>query len=203
MEELKEVLERVEEKLIAAGKIYSALQFQVWVVIMTLYYLIIGPLKTIPWQLTAVYWILAFAVFAYFTSLIWKRLSMLYLASDKTLKTSQAFGASIALSWIVGAIVGWTLIPKYLPFDISPQSKLAVGYLTFISLAVFGMFITFMHFAKKVEKEMIPAFLVPALAIPIILKIAVSTMAYAGFVVALGFALTVLAYIYNAFKTLG
>lgn len=203
MEELKEVLERVEGKLIAAEKIYLALQFQVWVVIMTFYYLIIGPLKTVPWQLAAVYWTLALVVFAYFTGLVWKKLSMLYLASNKTLKTSRAFGASMALSWVVGAIVGGILIPKYTPFDTSPQSKLAVGYLTFIGLAVFGMFITFMHFAKKVEKEMIPAFLVPGLAIPIIPKIAEGAMAYAGFAVALGFTLTVFAYIYNAFKILG
>ncbi|MBO8175299.1 MAG: hypothetical protein H0Z18_08575 [Thermococcus sp.] len=203
MEELKAVLERVEEKLIAAGKIYAAMQFQVWVVIMVFYYIIIGPLETIPWQLTAVYWTLAFMVFAYFTRMIWERLVKLHLSAGRKMESSSTFGLSIALSWVSGFIVGWIAVPKYLSGTFEPLVALGIGYLIFISWAVFGMFLAFWHFGKSLEREMIPAFLIPALAIPLIPKVAKAAMVYAGFIVAFAFGLTVLAYIYSAFKTLG
>ncbi|NJE25650.1 hypothetical protein E3E22_03240 [Thermococcus sp. MV5] len=203
MEELKAVLERVEEKLIAVGKIYVAMQFQVWVVIMVFYYLIIGPLKTIPWQLTAIYWTLAFGVFAYFTKIIWERIVKLHLSAGRKMESSSAFGWAITLSWISGFAVGWIAIPKYLSETFESLVALGIGYLIFISWAVFGMFLAFWHFGKRLEKEMIPAFLIPALAIPLIPKVANVAMVYAGFAVAFAFGLTALAYIYSAFKTLG
>ncbi|AHF81250.1 hypothetical protein [Thermococcus paralvinellae] len=202
MEDLKTVLEKVEEKLIAAEKIYAAMQFQVWIVIATLYYIIIGPLKTIPWQLTAIYWTSAFVVFAYFTKIIWKRLVKLYLSAGRKIVSFSAFGWAIAFSWISGTILGWIIIPRCLG-TFEPLVALGIGYLVFISWSVFGMFLAFWYFGKSLEKEMIPAFLIPALAIPLIPKVAKAAMIYAGFVVVFAFGLTVLAYIYSAFKSLG
>ncbi len=203
MEELKAVLERVEEKLIAAEKIYAAMQFQVWIVIVTLYYVLIGPLKTVPWQLTAIYWISAFIVFAYFTKIIWKRLIKLHLSAGRKTVSFSEFGWAIAFSWISGTILGWIIIPRYLSGTFEPLVALGIGYSIFISWSVFGMFLAFWYFEKSLEKEMIPAFLIPALIIPLIPKVAKAAMVYAGFTVAFAFGLTVLAYIYSAFKSLG
>jgi hypothetical protein len=199
--ELKDVLERIEAKLIAAGKIYSAIQFQIWLIAMVLYYLIIFPLSVVPWQLTAAYWILALIAFAYFSSKIWKRLINLFRSHGKDARSSPAFGMGISLSWICGSIVGWMLIPKTLS-DLQIHQSLAIGFLSFISISVFGMFLTFLYIAKSFEKEMIPAFLIPAVAIPAIQSISGGHMVYAGFSIAFAFSLTVIAYLFSAFRTI-
>ena len=203
MDELREVLERIEEKLISAGKIYSAIQFQIWLVAMVLYYLIIGPLSTVPWQLTAAYWILAFIVFAYFSSKIWRRLVNLFRSYGKATGSSPSFGLGITLSWIAGSVIGWVLIPSLVSAPLNPLQSVAIGFLTFISISVFGMFLTFLYFAKSLESEMIPAFLIPAAAIPVVwLGSVQASMVYAGFIVTFAFSLTVIAYLLSAFKAL-
>jgi len=200
---LKNVLERIEEKLIAAGKIYAAMHFQVWAVIMAGYYITIGPLKAVPWQLTITYWVLASAAFTYFTRIIWKRLVKLHLSAGRKIMGGSAFGWAMVLSWISGTILGWFIVPRHLSGTFEPWVALGIGYLTFISWSVFGMFLSIWHFEKSLEKEMIPAFLIPALIIPLIPRVADVAMIYAGFAVAFAFGLTVLAYIYSAFRTLG
>ena len=208
MDELREVLERIEEKLISAGKIYSAIQFQIWLVAMVLYYLIIGLLSTVPWQLTAAYWILAFIVFAYFSSKIWRRLVNLFRSYGKATGSSPSFGLGITLSWIAGSVIGWVLIPSLVSASLvsaplNPLQSIAIGFLSFISISVFGMFLTFFYFARSFEGEMIPAFLIPAAAIPVVLLESIqASMVYAGFIITFSFSLTVIAYLFSAFKAL-
>jgi hypothetical protein len=209
IDELKEALERIEEKLISAEKVYSAMQFQIWLVAMILYYLIISPFRYVPWQLTATYWILAFIVFAYFSSRILKRLINLLGSYGKDMKSSPAFGMGIALSWTCGLVIGWVLVPKAISGVMELHQSIAVGFLSFISISVFGMFVTFLYFAKSFEREMIPAFLIPALTIPTIGSIQVPTIGniptsvvYAGLSVGLAFSLTVLAYLISAFRVI-
>ncbi|NJE27114.1 hypothetical protein E3E22_10935, partial [Thermococcus sp. MV5] len=76
VKELKEVLERVEGKLIAAGKMYGAMNFGIWLSVMLFYYAIIGVVD-LPWQFNLVYWPVAFIVAMGFTGRIWKRLQKL------------------------------------------------------------------------------------------------------------------------------
>ncbi|AHL22929.1 hypothetical protein BD01_1318 [Thermococcus nautili] len=76
VKELKSVLERVEGRLIAAGKIYGAMNFAVWSSIMLLYYVIIGLLNP-SWKFNLVYWPAGFMLAMLFTGKIWKSLKRL------------------------------------------------------------------------------------------------------------------------------
>jgi|GEM_PF-713504 len=209
-DDLKDVLERIEGKLISAEKIYSAIQFQIWLIAMVFYYLITFHLRVVSWQVTATYWILAFIVFILVSIRIWKRLINLLRSHGKDTRSSPAFGMGISLSWICGSIVGWMLIPKTLS-DLQIHQSLAIGFLSFISISVFGMFLTFLYIAKSFEKEMIPAFLIPVVAIPAMMRIpdgfivyagSSITMIYAGFSVAFAFGLTIVTYLFSAFRTI-
>ena len=199
--ELKQTLERIEGKLISAGKIYSAMQFQIWLVVMLFYYLILSHFSSLPWQLSLFYWILAFAVFSYASARIFRRMANLYKAYGQNMKSRPSFGIGMALSWTSGALIGWILVPSILA-GIGMEEISAIGFLSFISISVFGMFVTFLYVAKSFEKEMIPAFLIPVLAIASIGNVTAESMVYAGFAVGSGFSLTVLAYLYTAFKSI-
>ena len=52
--DLKDVLERVEGKLIAAGKMYGAMNFGAWLSVMLFYYVIIGMFRP-SWQFNLIY----------------------------------------------------------------------------------------------------------------------------------------------------
>ncbi len=199
--ELKKTLERIEEKLISAGKIYSAIQFQIWLVVMLLYYIILALFHSIPWQLTASYWLSAFVLFSYASMKIWKRMINLFKSYGGYMEKKPSFGLGMALSWIFGAVMGWMIIPATL-LQMGVEKISAIGFLSFIGISVFGMFLTFFYFAKSLEKEMIPAFLIPALAIASLGIVTIESMIYAGFAVGFGFSLTVLAYLYTAFRAL-
>ncbi len=201
--ELKEAIERIEDKLISAEKIYTAIQFQVWMVVMIVYYIIITPLSTIPWQLTAIYWISALLVVAYISSKILKRMRNLFKSYGSKTRSSARFGLGIVLSWVTGSITGWMIIPSFLLQNgVEEMSAIAIGFLSFISLSIFGMFLTFKRSTQRSELEMVPAFAIPALAVLVVPQIQTAQMAYAGFCVASAFGITVLAYMYTAFRVL-
>ncbi len=201
--ELKEAIERIEEKLMSASKIYSAIQFQVWLILMMLYYIIIGLLKAVPWQLTAVYWISAITIFGYASMKILERLKKLLKSYGKSVNDSRYFGIAMVLSWIMGAIIGWSIVPSaLLNAGVDVNMAVAIGFLSFISISVFGMFLTFLYFADSFEKEMIPAFVIPSLSIMLMGRVTIESMVYAGFSIGLGYSLTVLAYLYTTFKAL-
>lgn len=74
-----------------------------------------------------------------------------------------------------------------------------MGFLSFIAFSVFAMWLVFAKYGG-IEREIIPAFLMPAIGIPITRDLETGAMAWAGFIVSLGFSLTVVAYIYSAFR---
>ncbi|WP_370520071.1 hypothetical protein [Thermococcus sp. LS1] len=194
--ELKSVLEKVERKLIAAGKMYGALNFAVWLAIMLLYYDILALLD-VPWQFNLVYWPIAFIVAITFTGRVWKRFVKIAKATGREMESSKREGMLIAFSWILGIAIGWIAIPQT-SIAVNAEARLAVGFLSFITISIAGMFALVM----RGEKEMIPAFLIPGIHIPIVWNMENGAMILAGFVVALGFAVTILIYIHNAFKAI-
>lgn len=194
VKELKEVLERVEAKIIAAGKMYAAMNFAVWMSVMLLFYVIIWIVNLSLWGII-LYWVVAGSMAFWFTGKIWNRLVALIRASGKKEKTSK-FG--MFAIWSTAIIVGWILIPQT-SIAINEGARAAVGFLTSISMAIFGMWLLF----DRMEKEMIPGFILPALGVPVVWNMAKGAMLWGGFLVALGFALTVLWYLYSAFKTIG
>jgi len=86
VKELKEVLERVEGRLIAAGKMYGAMSFGAWLSVMLLYYVIIGVFD-LPWQFNIVYWPVAFMLAMGFTGRIWRRLQKLGMVTGKEVES--------------------------------------------------------------------------------------------------------------------
>ncbi|AEK73271.1 hypothetical protein GQS_06865 [Thermococcus sp. 4557] len=187
--ELKTVLERVEGKLIAAGKMYGAMNFAVWLVIMSLYYVIMGILD-LPWQFNLVYWPAAFIVAMKFTGSVWKR----YVRLAGIAGNSWKEGAAIMGVWIAGVLLGWVVVPLALnkPVD----TEIGVALLTFISFSVGGMF------ALTREREMIPAFGIPAILIPFAYSTLSNATVLAAFGIALGFSLTTLWYLHSAFRAI-
>ncbi|ACS32528.1 hypothetical protein [Thermococcus gammatolerans] len=199
--ELKSVLERVEGRLIAAGKMYGAMNFAVWLAIMLLYYVMLG-IFDISWQFNLIYWPLGFAVAMVFTGRIWKRLKRLGRVTGREIESSPLAGILIGLSWATGIVLGWVIVPDLNP-GITEEASLATGFLTFIAFSVFAMWLVMAGFSpKNGEREIIPAFLIPALGILRSTGMAEGAIAWAGFVVGLGFSLTVLWYLYSAFKAI-
>ncbi|NJE76710.1 hypothetical protein [Thermococcus sp. ES12] len=199
VKELKEVLERVEGRLIAAGKMYGAMSFGAWLSVMLLYYVIIGVFD-LPWQFNIVYWPVAFMLAMGFTGRIWRRLQKLGMVTGKEVESSTTGGILIAVSWITGIALGWGVIPRLNP-GVNPEASLAVGFLSFITFSIFGMWLVFAKYSG-VEREIIPSFLIPALGIALAAKMESGAMVWAGFLVALGFSLSVMLYIYSAFKAI-
>ncbi|ASJ15220.1 hypothetical protein [Thermococcus radiotolerans] len=189
VKELREVLERVEGKLIAAGKMYGAMNFGVWLAIMSLYYVMMGVLN-LPWQFNLIYWPVAFIVAMKFTGNVWKRYVRLAGISGSSWKE----GAVIMGIWITGVLLGWIVVPLALnkPVD----TEIGVALLTFISFSVGGMF------ALTREREMIPAFGIPALLIPLAYSTVSNATVLAAFGISLGFSLTTLWYLHSAFMAI-
>jgi len=197
--ELREVLERVEGKLIAAGKMYGAMNFGVWLVIMLLYYVILGVFD-FPWQFNLLYWPLAFIVATSFTGKAWERFKRLGKATGREIKASKTGRILVMAPWAIGIIIGWGIIPR-MGVGVSEGAALAVGFLSFIALAVFGMWLVFSRYGGA-EREIIPSFLIPAMGIPVAWNMEAGAMVWAGFNVSLGFALTILWYLHSAFKAI-
>ncbi len=127
VEELREVLERVEGKLIAAGKLYGAVNFGIWLSVMMLYYVII-EMADLPRQFNLVYWPVAFMVALWFTERVWRRFQRLGRVAGNKMETSKSGGILIALSWIAGgATLGWVVIPEMNLGGVNAEASLAVG----------------------------------------------------------------------------
>ena len=200
VKELKEVLGRIEAKIIAAGKMYAAMNFAVWMSVMLLFYVTIFVVNLPAWGII-LYWVTAGSVALWFTGKILNRLKALIRASGKKEKTSRSEILLIFAIWVTAIIVGWILIPQT-SIAINQGARGAVGFLTFISMAIFAMWLFFAR-SGEIEREMIPGFILPALGIPVVWNMAKFAMIWGGFLVALGFTLTILWYLYSAFKRIG
>ncbi len=192
MEELKDVLKRVSGKILAVEKICIAMNFQIWTVIMAGYYVLIAPLDRVPLWLTIAYWSFGAVVFAYASKSLWRKVSMLISEGG-----SGKVNFGIFLSWVIAALFGWFFVPSMIGGYF--LQRLAVGLLSFISTAVIGMIATIYFWAKKLEVEMVPAFLIPALAIPLV-YLSKNPMDFAGMTIVLGYGTIVILYTIRAFK---
>lgn len=199
VKELKNVLERVEGKLIAAGKMYGAMNFGAWLSVMLLYFVLLG-LFEVNWRFNLIYWSVAFIVAMTFTGRVWGRLKRLGKVTGREMETSRTGAILVALSWTAGIVLGWIIVPR-MNLGVTPDASLAVGFLTFIVVSIFGMWLVFARYGGA-EHEIIPAFLLPALGIPLAREMESGTMVWAGFLVALGFSATVLWYLYSAFRAI-
>ncbi|AEH24037.1 hypothetical protein [Pyrococcus yayanosii] len=197
--ELKEVLERVEGKLIAAGKIYAAINFAFWLLVMAIYYVVIG-LTELPGWANGLYWGSAVVVAIFFIGKVWGRFVKLYRAVEKGGEIGRAWILPIVASWMIGSVIGWGIIPRT-SMAVNETARLAVGFLTFIGISLLGQWLVLTGGHWR-EREMIPSFLLPLLAVPIAWKMENGAIVWAGFVVTVGFTATVLLYLYSAFRAI-
>jgi len=195
MKDLKDVLEKVEKKIMAAGKIYGAMNFAFWLIAMLGYY-VLAPITSYSIYFTIIYWPIAFATGIFFIIKITRM-----IAKVERNGSSRGFGAMIGISWGIGAALGWFLIPS-LNLGVNTESSMAIGFLSFMSISIFGMWLSFIKYKIGAE-EMIPAFSIPAIGIPMAMTIKIDAMAWSGFVVAISFSITILWYLYSAFKYMG
>jgi hypothetical protein len=68
-----------------------------------------------------------------------------------------------------------------------------------IAISVFGMWLSFLIYGIR-DNEIIPAFVLPALGIPAVYGLSSGAIVAGGFFIALGFTLTVVLYLYSAFR---
>ncbi|NPA74636.1 MAG: hypothetical protein GXO25_00970 [Euryarchaeota archaeon] len=194
--DLKDVLDRIEGKLIAASKIYSAMNFAVWGAVMLLYY-VLGAFVGFGTVFTIIYWSAGAAVAFWSTSYVWSRMKALWTKDGSENGCGRSMGVLIFLSWIAGSAIGWWLIPSMVPLNCATE----IGLLSFIAISVFGMWLVMELYGAK-EREMLPAFLVPIAGIFSIALVQEKTMLIAGVIIALGFLLTIILYLYSAFRAI-
>ncbi len=199
--ELKEVLERVEGKLIAAEKIYGAMNFALWLSVMAIFYVLTGIGKMHGW-VSPIYWGMAILIAIPITVKIWRQLKRLYSTFYPSIAEmeSRRIALLIGLSWAIGSVVGWVIVPSITWIGINADARLGVGFLSFIGISLLGQWIVMTH--GRGEYEMIPSFLFPFLALPIAWNMKIGAMTWAGFAVTAGFSLTILLYLYSAFKAI-
>ncbi len=191
VKELKNILERVESKLIAAGSIYAAINFAYWLFVMSLFY-VISEVVNLP-GMVIVYWSGAILGGFIVAGRVFKRLINLYIASGRKVGSFPIW--RLIVPWSTGVIIGWWVIPVTL--KAAPDVKFAVGLLSFIAISLFGQWALLTK-----DMESIPAFLIPALAIIVVLTMNTGTSSWAGFAIATGFSLTVLWYLHSAFRAI-
>ncbi|WP_297504647.1 hypothetical protein, partial [Thermococcus sp.] len=163
------------------------------------YYTIIGVFKP-SWQFNLVYWPVAFIAAMGFTGKVWRRLQRLGRITGRKAEVSTTGGILITLAWITGIVLGWGVIPG-MHLGVNAEASMAVGFLSFIAFSVFAMWLVFAKYGG-IEREIVPAFLIPAMGVPVARGMESGAMAWAGFLVGLGFSLAVLLYIYSAFKAI-
>jgi len=199
--ELREVLRRVEGKLIAAGKIYGAMNFALWLSVMAVFYVINGVTR-VGGMTSLLYWGVAILIAMPLTVKIWSRLKRLYSTFYPSIDEGETrkIAVLIGLSWAVGSIVGWVVIPAIGWVGVSADARLGVGFLSFIGISVLGQWLVMTR--GRGEHEMIPSFTLPLLSIPIAWYMKTGTITWTGFVVVAGFSLTILWYLYSAFRAI-
>jgi hypothetical protein len=200
VKELKDVLERVEGKLIAAEKMYSAMNFALWLSVMAFYYLLNG-LVTLRGPVSLGYWMVAIALAVPLTIKIWNRLKGLYSTFyPNSRRNGRKIVILVALPWVVGSAVGWWVIPSMTSIGVNADARFGVGFLSFIGISLLGQWLVMTR--GRCEFEMVPSFILPLLAIPIVWNMKSGTITWASFVVTTGFSLTILWYLYSAFRAI-
>ncbi len=186
VEELKDVLSKVSRKIVVVRYVRFAMSFQFFLVIMAGYYVLISPMKSFSLWLTVAYWSVSIALFVFISRAMWKKV----YSGNKKLQTCITF------SWLLSAFFCWLIAPAFVVPTLfqGTLQKIAVSLLSFVSLAVFLMIVSIKVFTGSLEKLMLPAFLIPALAIPLI-PLCKNPVYFAGMNIALGYGTTVLLYL--------
>ncbi|WP_297437280.1 hypothetical protein, partial [Thermococcus sp.] len=174
--------------------------FALWLSVMAFYYLLNG-LVTLRGPVSLGYWMVAIVLAVPLTIKIWNRLKGLYSTFyHNSRRNGRKIAVLVTLPWVVGSAVGWWLIPSITSIGVSADARLGVGFLSFIGISLLGQWLVMTQ--DRCEFEMMPSFILPLLAIPIAWNMNSGTITWVSFVVATGFSLTILWYLYSAFRAI-
>ena len=171
------------------------MNFTYWLAVMCLFYIIIAFFSPSA-ILSTVYWMTALALGAVVSVFVLRKLIYLVRLQEEQKEWRASVSIFLAVSWIAGAITGFILIPSL------PGGGFDIGLLSFISISIFGMWLTFAVCIKR-DNEMIPSFSLPAIGALITYFAGGEMTVWAGFLIAFSFSITIFLYLYNAFKAVG
>ncbi|MBE8539654.1 hypothetical protein [Geoglobus acetivorans] len=193
-EELRKILEKVERKIVAVGKIYSAINFAYWLMVMSVFYVVLALFSPSS-IISAVYWIAAMIAGVAVSGILFRRIMHIAKMSGEK-RESKTMAALIFLSWVAGAIIGFIVLPATL------SAGFGAALLSFLSISLFGMWAVLSHLEGS-ELEMVPSFLITAIGAVVAFTSAENLSVWAGFVIAAAFSITILLYLYSAFRIIG
>jgi len=135
MENMENVLEKIERKIISSGNVYGAMNYSVWTIILAAYLIVNTALylyskDTVGGWIYGVFWGIAFAIVIYINAIVWKKAEHLRMSGK-----SGGYGhIAMFVGWIVGGILWFTL-----PLIINDPWIYVVGFLIFISCGNAGI----------------------------------------------------------------
>ncbi len=185
---MKDVLERVERKLIIMGDVYGAINYLGWTIVlgvyMLLYVLIYAyEIKVNYGIIMGIFWSLGMAFIIYLNAVVWKKIKQLRLESAR-IKVREFWG------WVVGLVL-WFLIPMVIHEDWS----LALGFLLFIIGGNLGLALSFKDYRST------PPVITSLLAIPLVTGVSFDfTWAIAVLFANVGYAISAMLYLLSSFS---
>ncbi|WP_456369406.1 hypothetical protein [Geoglobus sp.] len=193
-EELRKILEKIERKIVAVGKIYSAINFAYWLMVMSVFYVILAFFRP-SGTISAVYWVVAMIAGVAVSGILFRRIMRIAKRSGEK-RGSRTVAAFIFLSWVAGAILGFLVLPATL------SAGFGAALLSFLSISLFGMWAV-LSYSGGLELEMVPSFLITAIGAVVAFTSAEDLSVWAGFVIVTAFSVTMLLYLYSAFRIIG
>ncbi len=195
LNEFKDVIEKVENKLIVAKKIYAASIFTLWLLAMSLCYVIFSfNFHTATFFLFGGYWITICVVVFYLSTLLYKR----YFAIERNCERAKGDKYKILFSWIFGSIVGFLIIPHLLNNVLPNTLIFSISLLSTIAVSLFGEFLVLKDF------EIIPSILFTFFGTLILTffhtHLTIAPIAWTGYIIALGYLSTIILYLASVFK---
>ena len=135
IDDMENVLKRIEKKIISSENIYGAMNYAVWTIILSAYLITESILymyvkSSVGGWIYGVFWGMAFAIVIYINAILWKKSKQLGIVS----KNENHAHIIMFLGWLVGGVL-WSLIS----FITSDPWVYVAGFLIFISCGNAGI----------------------------------------------------------------
>ena len=201
MEGMKEVIEKIEKKLIASSKIYAAMNYGIWAAILIIYEIMFVPLfiykPTEVWFSThppyagimvGVFWTIAIGFLVYVNKIAWKKMKQLNVE-----KSSKYNSHPMIIGWVIAAV--FFVLPSLL---IHASWAYSLGFLLFIITGNIGIYICCRNY------ESFASIASAIIAIPFIFFVSLDMAWFLaiGFVAG-GYAISTMLYLWSTFRLVG
>ncbi len=185
MEELRDVLERVEGKLVVVRYVHAAIAFVYWVTVLAIFYTVVGVVGRVEYRTALAFWLIS--ILFYYP--IWNRSKRLLGLNFRkfALKVGIPLALILILSpWITSFLMGFT----------SPDRAIGIGILCSISGYLLIVAVVVKLRWGRFPKEMIPAILTFAFS-PLVL-IVENPLMFIGYAIMTTYCITALIYLIKA-----